>query len=106
MDEWPTQRVAEVADGVVAILHGQGEMGVANSAFIIDSAEAIVIDTMTLPRMAVGIAQEIARRHARVSSVINTHHHIDHIGGNQVFAGAQLYAHPNTMRTMGHSDYS
>lgn len=99
-DVWPTQRVCEVADGIVTVVHGQGEMGVSNASFIIEGKRAFVVDTMTFPEMAQGLLQEIVHRGARVETVLNTHHHLDHMGGNALFTGAHLIAHPQSVLAM------
>lgn len=94
MSNWPRQTISEVADGIFTIVHGYGEVGVSNATFVVEKDRAFVIDTMTFPEMAMLMADEIARHGARVETVLNTHHHIDHMGGNKVFAGAQIIAHP------------
>lgn len=97
---WPEQKVREVADGIVTIVHGHGEVGVANASFIIEGNRAMVVDTMTFPEMATGIVHEIARRNAHVDVVLNTHHHIDHVGGNALFADASVVAHPASVQAL------
>jgi cyclase len=94
MSQWPTQRICEVADGIFTVVHGQGEVGVANATFVIEREQTLVIDTMTFPAMALTMAEEITRRGGRVDVVLNTHHHIDHVGGNGVFADSCILAHP------------
>ncbi len=98
MSVWPLQRIVEVADGIIAVLNGAGEMGVSNAACVIDQGKATVIDTMTFPEMAEGMIREITRRGAKVDLVLNSHHHIDHTGGNQAFAGARIVAHPASVK--------
>lgn len=97
MSIWPEQKTQEVADGIVAVIHGNGEMGVSNATFVVEQTRALVVDTMTFPEMATQMAQEIARRGANVESVVNTHHHVDHVGGNSVFSGARILAHPRSI---------
>lgn len=97
---WPGQQVREVADGIVTIVHGHGEVGVANATFIVEGSRAMVVDTMTFPEMAAGIVHEIARRDAHVDAVLNTHHHIDHVGGNTLFADASIVAHPASVQAL------
>jgi len=101
---WPEQRPVEVADVVVAIVHGHGESGVSNAGLVIDGDAALVVDTMTFPEMADGIVAELGRRRARPVTVLNTHHHVDHVGGNSVLAaaGGRLVAHPETARVIEH----
>src|SRR5215472_15367508 len=96
----PKQRLQEVGEGIVTLVHGNGEVGVSNASFIIEGDRAFVVDTMTFPEMASNMAREIARRNARVETVLNTHHHIDHIGGNKLFADAQIVAHPESIRSL------
>lgn len=98
MSSWPKQTTYEVAEHIYAVIHGQGEMGVSNAAFIVEQARAFVIDTMTFPEMAASMAHEIARRGAHVETVLNTHHHIDHMGGNKTFADARILAHPRSIQ--------
>ena len=101
---WPEQRAVDVADGIVAILHGEGEAGVSNAGFVIDGSEALVVDTMMFPAMAKGLRDELERRGASPTLVLNTHPHIDHVGGNAAFADTRVVAHPvaaATVRTTG-----
>jgi glyoxylase-like metal-dependent hydrolase (beta-lactamase superfamily II) len=102
MTGWPEQRIEEVADGVVAVLQGSGEAGVSNAGLVLGESRALVVDTMAFPEMARGIVAELQRRGARPDVVLNTHHHIDHIGGNSLLAeaGARLVAHPETVRVI------
>jgi glyoxylase-like metal-dependent hydrolase (beta-lactamase superfamily II) len=100
MSIWPRQQVREVADGIVTIVHGQGEVGVANASFVVEGKRAMVIDTMTFPEMAAGIVREIERRGACVDAVLNTHHHIDHVGGNTLFAEVPVVAHPVSIQAL------
>ena len=94
----PARRPVEVSDGIVAVLHGDGGMGVANAALVIDDRAALAVDAMLLPEMAGTLAAEAVRRGRTVDVVLNTHHHVDHVGGNGAFPGARLVAHPETAR--------
>ena len=101
---WPDQRAVEVADGVVAVLHGEGEAGVSNAGLVIDGSDALVVDTMMFPEMARGLRDELDRRGARPKLVLNTHPHIDNVGGNAAFADTTVVAHPvaaTTVRATG-----
>jgi glyoxylase-like metal-dependent hydrolase (beta-lactamase superfamily II) len=95
---WPQQRITEVADGTIVVLNGLGGMGVANATCVIDGEKAFVVDTMTFPEMAEGMVREIARRGAHTDMVLNTHPHIDHVGGNMAFAGARIISHPASVK--------
>ena len=94
MSEWPEQKICEIADGIFTIVHGRGEVGVANATFVVEGERTLVVDTMAFPEMAIHMADEIARRGGHVDTVLNTHHHIDHMGGNKVFSHAHIMAHP------------
>jgi glyoxylase-like metal-dependent hydrolase (beta-lactamase superfamily II) len=96
----PQQHLHEVAEGIFTIVHGDGEIGVSNASFIIEGDRAFVVDTMTFPEMAASMAREIAHHRARVETVLNTHHHIDHMGGNKLFTDAQIFAHPQSIRSL------
>jgi cyclase len=97
---WPAQSIQEVADGIFTVVHGQGEVGVSNATFVVERNHAFVVDTMTFPAMTQGMVREIQRHGASVDTVLNTHHHIDHMGGNQVFADAHIIAHPATIQAV------
>lgn len=100
MTTWPKQSVTEVADGVVAVIQGQGEAGVANAGLVLEAGSALVVDTMMFPEMAAGLVDEVSARSARADVVLNTHHHIDHIGGNTAFPSARVVAHRGTVETV------
>jgi cyclase len=85
-------------------VHGGGEAGVSNAGFVIDGADAMVVDTMMFPAMANELRATLTRRAARPAVVINTHPHIDHVGGNAAFADTRVIAHPvvgSTIRSAG-----
>jgi len=93
MESLPEQRFIEVARGVTAVISGRGEAGVANTAFVVDQGEAVLLDTTLLPEWAEPVRREIRSRGARVRTVVNSHHHVDHVGGNAAFPEARVVAH-------------
>lgn len=99
---WPAQSIQEVADGIFTVVHGQGEVGVSNATFVVERNHAFVVDTMTFPEMTQGMVREIQHHGATVDTVLNTHHHIDHMGGNQLFRNshAHIIAHPATIQAV------
>lgn len=97
MFPWPEQRVSEIGEQILFFQHGNGEMGIANAACLIQNGRALVIDTMLLPEMARRMREELNRRDLEVEMVLNTHHHLDHLGGNQVFADRPLIGHDTSI---------
>jgi len=85
--------------GVYAAVAKEGSRAsVGNAGFVIGSSGVLVVDTFASPAAAEELAAEIRRLTAApVRWVVNTHYHLDHIGGNAVFArrGASLVAHEN-----------
>jgi glyoxylase-like metal-dependent hydrolase (beta-lactamase superfamily II) len=102
---WPDQQVVDLADGVVALLQGQGEAGVSNAGVVIDRDRALVVDTFMFPEMADGLVTELARRNTRPETVVITHHHVDHIGGATRFPQARVIAHARTVETVERSGH-
>jgi cyclase len=94
----PVKRFVEVGDAMVAVLHGDGSAGVANAGIVQEGGNALIVDATLLPEMAMGVVEHLARRGARAELVLNTHHHLDHLGGNAAFVGARAVAHPTTAR--------
>jgi glyoxylase-like metal-dependent hydrolase (beta-lactamase superfamily II) len=95
--------MVKVADGVYAAIRKEppGLTVNANSVFIINEEDVVVVDTTLTP----GTAKEVLAALRRLTSkpvkyVINTHWHDDHIMGNQVFRdafpGVEFIAHART----------
>lgn len=69
-----------------------------NSGFVIGDDGVAVIDSFEYPQAAQALLAEIRKKtNLPVKFVINTHYHIDHVGGNRVFAdaGATVMAQRN-----------
>jgi len=82
--------IVEIKPGIFAYLMNNET---ANAGFVVTEQGAVVVDTLDSPArgraMAAAIAQQ-ARRPVRF--VVNTHHHSDHVFGNQAF-DAPIIAH-------------
>jgi cyclase len=87
----------EVAAGVVALVQAPGTLGLSNSVIMTDGGRGLVLDTMLLPEMSRSIADTAARMGTRIDTVLHSHHHVDHCGGNSVFGDARVVAHQQTV---------
>jgi len=87
----------EVADGVVALVQLPGTLGLSNSVIMTDGGRGLVLDTMLLPEMSRSIIDTAARMGTRIDTVLHSHHHVDHCGGNSVFGAARVVAHQQTV---------
>jgi glyoxylase-like metal-dependent hydrolase (beta-lactamase superfamily II) len=70
---------------------------ISNAAFIVGKEGVVVIDALGSPALAAGLIQAIAKiTPLKVTHVIVTHYHADHIYGLQEFKkiGAKIIAHP------------
>lgn len=100
--KWPTGLI-EVAPGVYGYIQRGGETGVSNAGLIAGDDSAIAIDALMVPSMTRRWLRAIRRAtKLPLSHLINTHHHIDHTGGNMLFAGkaATILAHVNAREEM------
>lgn len=95
-DELPFT-LKEIAPGVYAATDIGGKAG-ANAGFVIGEDAVLIVDTFYKVAAAKALLAEIRRITTKpVRYVVNTHHHIDHVAGNAVFAeaGATVLAHRN-----------
>jgi glyoxylase-like metal-dependent hydrolase (beta-lactamase superfamily II) len=99
----PRFDIQKVADGVYAAIRTEpaGLMFDANSVFIVNDNDVVVVDTNITPSSARASLAALRKITSKpVSHVINTHWHDDHIIGNQVyrdaFPDAQFIAQAST----------
>jgi glyoxylase-like metal-dependent hydrolase (beta-lactamase superfamily II) len=74
------------------------DQAASNAGFVIGAQSVAVTDTFGNASAAVLLLAEIRKRTSLpIKSVINTHHHLDHVAGNAVFrtAGAMVLAQRN-----------
>ena len=94
----PGFTLTKIGDGVYAALGDDGGPAGSNAGFIVGSNGVAVVDTFTAVVPAKDLLAEIRKiTNLPIRYVINTHYHLDHVGGNAVFAeaGATIVAHRN-----------
>jgi len=80
-------KVEKLADGIYAVIHKPGGYAICNSGIIDLGDKVLVFDTF----LSIEAAEDLKRAAEsltgkRVTHVINSHDHNDHIRGNQVFS--------------------
>src|SRR5215468_5005103 len=94
----PDFTVKKLAEGVYAAISPDGSKAGSNAGFIVGSNGVVVVDTFVSVAAARDLLAEIRRvTNLPIRFVINTHYHLDHTGGNAVFAeaGATIVAQRN-----------
>ena len=94
----PDFTVKKIGEGVYAAISGDGSKAGSNAGFIVGSNGVAVVDTFVDVAPAQQLLGEIRKVTALpIRYVINTHYHLDHTGGNAVFAeaGATIIAQRN-----------
>src|SRR5215831_9207076 len=90
--------IKKLGDGVYAALGVDGGKAGSNAGFVVGSNGVLVVDTFTNPAAARDLLAEIRKiTSLPIRFVVNTHYHLDHTGGNAVFAeaGATIVAQRN-----------
>jgi cyclase len=99
----PDFELKKIGDGIwAAVVNDEGLAG-GNAGFVIGDDGVLVIDTFQDPRPARTLLTEIRKRtQLPIRFVVNTHYHLDHVNGNDVFAaaGATIVAHRNVRAWM------
>lgn len=102
-DEAPDFTLRKVGDGVWAVIARDYGKAFANAGFVVGDNGVAVIDTLQDPEAARALLAEIRKiTQLPIRYVVNTHYHIDHVNGNDVFAGAgaMIVAHRNVRTWM------
>ncbi len=90
--------VKKIGEGVYAAIGTDGGKAGSNAGFVVGSNGVLVVDTFTSDGPAKDLLAEIKKvTNLPIRFVVNTHYHLDHTGGNAVFAqaGATILAQRN-----------
>lgn len=92
-EKWKTG-LEEVAPKVYAYIQAHGELGVSNAGLLVDREGAMAVDALMVPSMTRRFRAAIKKVTTRpVTRLVNTHHHLDHTGGNHLFRDAEIISH-------------
>jgi glyoxylase-like metal-dependent hydrolase (beta-lactamase superfamily II) len=89
---WKTG-MQEVGPKIFAYVQATGETGISNAGLIVGADGAVAVDALMVPSMTRKLVAAIKRTtRKKIGTLINTHHHLDHTGGNQLFRGSTIVA--------------
>jgi len=94
----PDFTIKNIGEGVYAAISPDRSQAGSNAGFIVGAAGVLVVDTFVDVAPAKELLAEIRKiTNLPIRFVVNTHYHLDHTGGNAVFAeaGATILAHRN-----------
>jgi glyoxylase-like metal-dependent hydrolase (beta-lactamase superfamily II) len=92
--------LVRVADGVYATVAKSGGLASGNAGFVVGEDGVLVVDTFFTPQAADELIETINTETKQpIKYALNTHYHLDHTGGNQVFAARSIpiIAHDNVV---------
>ena len=92
----PDFTLKKIGEGVYAAINPDRGKAGSNAGFIVGTTGVAVVDTFIAAEPAKELLAEIRKvTNLPIRYVINTHYHLDHTGGNAVFAeaGATIVAH-------------
>jgi cyclase len=94
-------KLEQIANRVWAVISSDPTWMMSNAGIIDLGGQTLLWDTGTSPRAAIElkrVAEELTGRN--VGIVVNSHHHLDHSLGNQVFAGSSIFSTRTTRDLM------
>ena len=98
----------ELGNGQLAYLQPSGTWGYSNAGLIVDSGDALLVDTLFDQRLTAEMLRELEGRFAipvaQISTLVNTHANGDHTYGNSLITSAQIIASEASMHEMQTED--
>jgi len=83
--------LTKVAEGVYGAIAKPGGLASGNAGFVVGDEGVLVVDTFFTPVAAEELIDAIGVETKQpIKYAVNTHYHLDHTGGNQVFAGLSI----------------
>src|SRR5438477_1815291 len=90
-----TRGLHDVGSGCFAWLQPDGGWGLSNAGLVVDCDQALLVDTLfdlPLTRQMLTVMRAAVPAAAHIGTVVNTHFHPDHTGGNALLEGATIVA--------------
>lgn len=95
--------VRDFGNGCFAYLQPDGGWGLSNAGLVVDSGEALLVDTLFDLQHTRAMLDDFARATpAKIRTVFNTHHNGDHWYGNELIEGAEVVASEKAASAMAH----
>src|SRR5947209_19736130 len=70
-----------------------GDTGLSNAGLVLGHEGNVLVDALMVPSMTRKLVAAIKKTTEKpIATLINTHHHLDHTGGNRFFRGATRIA--------------
>jgi glyoxylase-like metal-dependent hydrolase (beta-lactamase superfamily II) len=95
--KWSYQKgLTDLGNGAYAYLQPDGGWGWSNAGLVVDSGEALLVDTLFDLRLTQEMLTEMRAAEpeatARIGTLVNTHSNGDHVNGNELVSGAEIVA--------------
>lgn len=98
----------ELGNGQLAYLQPSGTWGYSNAGLVMDSGDALLVDTLFDKRLTAEMLRELEGRFgipvSQISTLVNTHANGDHTFGNSLLTSAQIIASEASMHEMEAED--
>jgi len=108
MASWQyTKGLHDIGKGCFAYLQPDGGWGLSNAGLIVDQGQSLLVDTLIdvpLTREMLTAMAKATPAAKRIGTVLNTHAHPDHTGGNSLVADALIIASEATVKEMREID--